>query len=57
MKKLFLLPLLLIFFLSSCYKVTKVALMKGEFQVTEAYINGGSLNQLDQLLPDYENDG
>ena len=57
MKKTFFLPLLLLFFLCGCYKINKVSLMKGEWEITEFLVNGGSLNQLGQLLPDYKNNG
>jgi hypothetical protein len=58
MKKLFLFSLISFFFLcSGCSKVTEMIILKGEFQVLEAKINGGSLNQLDQLFPQFETKG
>ncbi|MFT5779197.1 MAG: hypothetical protein ACI837_002154 [Crocinitomicaceae bacterium] len=57
MKKISYLSLFLVLILSSCYKATEMRIMKGEWVVMEAYINGGSLNQMNQLLPQFETNG
>tara|TARA_B110000285_G_scaffold7471_1_gene7745 strand:- start:2431 stop:2865 length:435 start_codon:yes stop_codon:yes gene_type:complete len=58
MKKIFFFSLIFFFFLcGGCYKITEVTIMKGEWQVLEAKINGGDLNQLDQLFPQFETNG
>tara|TARA_B110000285_G_C14863737_1_gene485791 strand:- start:238 stop:714 length:477 start_codon:yes stop_codon:yes gene_type:complete len=56
-KGILLLAVTLLVGLSSCYKVTEVSLMKGQWQIHGAFVNGGSVNQLSQLLPGFETNG
>ena len=58
MKKIFFFSLLFFFFLSGgCYKITEVTIMKGEWQVLEVKVNGGELNQMEQLFPQFGTNG
>ncbi|MFT5858615.1 MAG: hypothetical protein ACI865_000703 [Flavobacteriaceae bacterium] len=56
-KSILVLTLLLLIGLGGCYKVTEVSLMKGQWQIHGAFVNGGSVNQLSQLLPGFETNG
>ena len=40
-----------------CTKITEIIMMKGEWQALEVKINGGELNQLAQLFPQFETNG
>ena len=58
MKKTVFFSLIFVFFLSGgCYKITEVTIMKGEWQVLEVKVNGGGMNQMEQLLPEFETNG
>jgi hypothetical protein len=58
MKKTFSFSFIFFFLLfSGCSKITEVIMMKGEWQVLEVKINGGDLNQLAQLFPQFETNG
>lgn len=52
-----LLPILFIAFSSSCTKITNTMLLKGEWEIKEAYMNGGSTNQMAQLFSDFNQSG
>ena len=41
----------------SCSKITEVTMMKGEWQVLEVKVNGGNLNQMEQLFPQFDTTG
>ena len=58
MKKLFFFSFIFFFLLcGGCSKITEVIMMKGEWQVLEVKINGGDLNQMEQLFPQFETNG
>ena len=58
MKKTIFLSIIILFILcSGCTKITEIAMMKGEWQVLEVKINGGDLNQLEQLFPQFDTIG
>ncbi|MDE0722198.1 MAG: hypothetical protein OSB28_02710 [Flavobacteriales bacterium] len=58
MKKTIFLSIIILFILcSGCTKITEIAMMKGEWQVLEVKINGGDLNQLEQLFPQFDTTG
>lgn len=42
--------------LSSCYKVKKTFIMKGEWVVNSVRINGGATNFMEVLLPEFDSD-
>ena len=58
MKKTFFFLFISFFILcSGCFKITEIVMMKGEWQVLEVKVNGGALNQMEQLLPQFETNG
>ena len=58
MKKTFFFSFISFFILcSGCFKITEIVMMKGEWQVLEVKVNGGDLNQMEQLLPQFETNG
>lgn len=57
MKKTLCIAFLLMLLHSGCYKMKKMGIMKGKWHTYEIFINGGSLNQMGQILTDFDAKG